>query len=150
MGEVDDGVENGGCSGGGGDSGEGMATLEEGHARLEDVGGGVADTCVDIAELLQSEQVGSVLGVLELLTEHGGRGEGGSRSRGTAGGMKKRFSREERLRRLTDLVRGGAVEGNAAGGTLTETIYRFITVGVVATVKGDRIKSCVHVERTSS
>ena len=28
----------------------------------------VADTCIDIAELLQSEQVGSVLGVLELLT----------------------------------------------------------------------------------
>mmetsp|Transcript_3796 Transcript_3796/g.15492 ORF Transcript_3796/g.15492 Transcript_3796/m.15492 type:complete len:108 (+) Transcript_3796:1155-1478(+) len=84
-----------------------MATLEEGHARLEDVGGGVAHTCIDIAELLQSEQVGSVLGVLEL-------------------------------------VRGGAVEGNAAGGTLTETIYRFITVGVVATVKGDRIKSLRH------
>ena len=32
-----------------------------------------------------------------------------------SGGMKKRLSREERLRRLTDLVRGGAVEGNAAG-----------------------------------
>ena len=53
------------------------------HARLEDVGGGVADTGVDVAELLQGEQVGGVLGVLELLTEQG-RG-GGSGSCGKAG-----------------------------------------------------------------
>mmetsp|Transcript_10221 Transcript_10221/g.46890 ORF Transcript_10221/g.46890 Transcript_10221/m.46890 type:complete len:402 (+) Transcript_10221:3891-5096(+) len=108
LGEVDDGVENGGSSGGGGDRSEGVATLELGHARLEDVGGGVADTGVDVAELLQGEQVGGVLGVLEL-------------------------------------VRGSAVEGNAAGGTLTETIDVLITDGVVATVKGDGIESLRHV-----
>lgn len=46
-----------------------------------------------------------------------------------------------KMRRLTDLVGGSAVEGNAAGGTLTETIDVLITVGVVATVKGDGIES---------
>jgi len=58
-----------------------------------------------------------------------------------SGGMKKRLSGWGKMRRLTDLVRGSAVEGNAAGGTLTETIDVLITDGVVATVKGDGIES---------
>ena len=41
------------------------AAFEGGDALLEDVGGGVHDARVDVAELLQGEQPGGVVGVVE-------------------------------------------------------------------------------------
>ncbi len=41
------------------------AALESGDALLEDVGGGVHDPGVDVAELLQAEEAGGVVGVVE-------------------------------------------------------------------------------------
>ena len=49
-----------------GDRGEGVAALELRDAGLQDVRGGVTDAGVNVAELLEREQVGGVLGVLEL------------------------------------------------------------------------------------
>ena len=43
-----------------------MAALELRDAGLQDVRGGVVEAGVDVAELLEREQVGCVLGVLEL------------------------------------------------------------------------------------
>ena len=54
------------------------AALERGHALLEDRGGGVHDAGIDVAEALQVEQRGGVLGVVEdvrggLVDGHGAR-----------------------------------------------------------------------------
>ena len=43
----------------------GRAAFESGHALFEDVGGRVHDARVDVAELLQAEQAGGVVGVVE-------------------------------------------------------------------------------------
>ena len=42
-----------------------LQALERGDALLEDVSGGVHDARVDVAELLQREEVGGVRGVFE-------------------------------------------------------------------------------------
>ena len=58
------------------------AAFERRHALLKDVGGGVHDAGVDVAELLQREQAAGVVGVLEdvgggLVDGHGARAGGG-------------------------------------------------------------------------
>ena len=62
----DDGIEARGGAGRDGDRGEGVAALELRDAGLQDVRGGVTDAGINVAELLEREQVGGVLGVLEL------------------------------------------------------------------------------------
>ena len=56
-------VEHGG--GARGQSHRGRAAFEEADALLQHVLGGVHDPGVDVAQLLQGEQVGGVLGALE-------------------------------------------------------------------------------------
>ena len=63
----------------------GHAALERGDPLLEDVGGGVHDAGVDVAELLEREEVGAVLGGVEdvgggLVDGHRARLGGGSGS----------------------------------------------------------------------
>src|SRR6202043_1664097 len=41
------------------------AGFERGHALLKNVGGGVHDAAVNVAELLQREKIGGVSGILE-------------------------------------------------------------------------------------
>ena len=58
------------------------AAFERGHALLEDVGGGVHDARVDVAELLQREQPAGMVGILKqvrrgLVDGHGARAGGG-------------------------------------------------------------------------
>ena len=53
----------GGLAGGGGQ--RGRSPFERGHALLEDVGRRVHDAGVDVAEFLQAEEPGGVIGVLE-------------------------------------------------------------------------------------
>ena len=79
-GEGDDGEGFGGLAGGGGEAGD--AAFERGDALLEDVGGGVHDAGVDVAELLQREEAGGVVGVLKkigsgLVDGHGAGAGGG-------------------------------------------------------------------------
>ena len=63
LGDVGDGEELRRLPGG---SGQGRhAALERGHPLLEDVGGRVHDPGIDVPELLQGEEIGGVLGVLE-------------------------------------------------------------------------------------
>mmetsp|Transcript_7243 Transcript_7243/g.18419 ORF Transcript_7243/g.18419 Transcript_7243/m.18419 type:complete len:464 (-) Transcript_7243:43-1434(-) len=62
----DDGVEARGGAGGHGEAGERVAALQLGHAALQHVRGRVHQARVDVAKLLEGEQVGGVLGVLEL------------------------------------------------------------------------------------
>ena len=75
LSEGDDGVEDRGGPGRDGDRGERVAALELRHARLQNVRGGVVDARVNVAKLLESEQVGRVLGVLELWESEGKNGE---------------------------------------------------------------------------
>ncbi len=63
--EVDDGVEDGRCAGADGEAAEGVRALQLGVAALEDVRGGVHEAGVDVAELLEAEQLRGVLGVSE-------------------------------------------------------------------------------------
>ena len=63
VGEGGDGEGLGGLAGGGGEGGD--SAFERGDALLEDVGGGVHDAGVDVAELLQGEEAGGVVGVVE-------------------------------------------------------------------------------------
>ena len=60
----------------------GHAAFQRGHPTLEDVGGGVHDARVDVAELAQGKEVGGVLGVVEDVRRggvdrHGARVGGG-------------------------------------------------------------------------
>jgi hypothetical protein len=64
------------------------AAFESGYALLKDVGGGVHDAGVDVAELLEREETTGVVRVLEeirggLIDGHGARA--GGRVRGLAG-----------------------------------------------------------------
>ncbi|MNW68310.1 hypothetical protein D3C74_470470 [compost metagenome] len=63
LGQSGKGHELGGHAGAGGYSAD--AALQRGHALLESRDGRVADARVDIAVLLQREEVGRVVGVLE-------------------------------------------------------------------------------------
>ena len=69
LSEVDNGVEDRGSSGGDREAGQGMATLKLSNTGLEDVRGWVHEAGVDVSKLLQGEEVGGVLGVLELFEE---------------------------------------------------------------------------------
>ena len=60
AGEGEDGLGLGGVTGGGGQGAD--AAFQIGDALLEDIGGGVHDAGVDIAEFFEGEQVGGVLG----------------------------------------------------------------------------------------
>ena len=58
------------------------AAFEGGDALLENVGGGVHDAGVDVAELLESEEAGGVIGIVKdvgggLVNRHGSRLGGG-------------------------------------------------------------------------
>ncbi len=63
LGDGGQGQQLGGLPGGGGH--RRCPTFESGDALLEDVGGGVHDPRVDVPELLQAEQAGGVVGVVE-------------------------------------------------------------------------------------
>ena len=63
RGEGGDGEGFGGLAGGGGE--RRRAAFERGDALLEHVGGGVHDAGVDVAELLQREEAGGVVGILK-------------------------------------------------------------------------------------
>jgi hypothetical protein len=63
VGEGGDGERLRGLAGGGGKGGR--SAFERGDALLEDVGGGVHDAGVDVAELLQAEEAAGVVGVVE-------------------------------------------------------------------------------------
>ncbi len=77
---VVNGQRLGGLAGGGGQRRD--AAFERGDALLEDVGGRVHDARVDVAEFLQREEAGGVVGVVEdvrggLVDRHGARAGGG-------------------------------------------------------------------------
>ncbi len=61
--EVDDAVED--RSGSGGDGQCAGSAFERGDALFENVGGGVHEACVDVAELFESKEIGGVLGVFK-------------------------------------------------------------------------------------
>ena len=63
--QSDDGVENGGSSRGVSQPGHLVRPLEQGNAFFENVGGWVLESGVDVAEFLQSEKIGRVLGAVE-------------------------------------------------------------------------------------
>ena len=68
-------LSGGGCQAGG-------SAFEGGNALLKDVGGGVHDAGVDVAELLESEETGRVIGIVKdvgggLVDRHGARLGGG-------------------------------------------------------------------------
>lgn len=66
LGEVDDRVENGGGAGGMAESAHFVGALKECDAFLENVGGRVLEAGIDVAELFEREEVGGVLGAVEL------------------------------------------------------------------------------------
>ena len=82
LGEVDDGVEDGGGAGGDGEAGG--AAFERGDALFEHVVGGVHQAGVDVAEFAQGEQVGGVLGAVE----HVGGGAVDRHRAGVGGGVR--------------------------------------------------------------
>ena len=63
CGEVDDRVED--RRGAGGDGEPGGAAFERGDALFEHVVGGVHQAGVDVAEFLEGEEIGGVLGAVE-------------------------------------------------------------------------------------
>ena len=65
FGEVDDGVENGGGSGGVGETAHFGCAFEETDAFFQHVVGGVHQAGVDIAQFFKCEKVGGVLGGIE-------------------------------------------------------------------------------------
>jgi RNA-splicing ligase RtcB len=80
AGQGEDGERLGGLAGGRGE--RGRAAFERGDALLEDVGGGVHDAGVDVAELLEAEEAAGVVGIVEdvgggLVDGHGARVGGG-------------------------------------------------------------------------
>ncbi len=79
AGQGEDGQGFGGLAGGGGQ--RRRASFEGGDPLLEDVGGRVHDAGVDVAEFLQAEEAGGVVGVLEDvrggLVDGDGAGSGG-------------------------------------------------------------------------
>ena len=79
AGQGEDGQGLGGLAGGGGQGRR--SSFEGGDALLEDVGGGVHDAGVDVAEFLQAKEPGGMIGVFEDV--RGGLVDGdGARSRG--------------------------------------------------------------------
>ena len=63
AGDVEDGVGDGGLSGG---KAQGSAAALQGsHSFLEDRGGGVGDASVDVADFLDGEEIGSMGGVVK-------------------------------------------------------------------------------------
>ena len=60
---VSDGEGFGGLAGGRGKTGD--PAFERGHTLLEDVGGGIHDAGIDVAELLQRKEAAGVVGVLK-------------------------------------------------------------------------------------
>ena len=61
LGEVDDGVEDGGGTGSEGEATHFRSAFHEGNALFEDVVGRIHDPRIDVAQLLQGEEIGGVL-----------------------------------------------------------------------------------------
>ena len=65
LGDVDDGIEDGGGAGGVGEAGHFVGAFEERDAFFEDVGRRVHQAGVDVSELFEGKQVGGVFGGIE-------------------------------------------------------------------------------------
>ncbi len=124
LGEGEDGEGLGGLAGGGGERGD--SAFERGDALLEDVGGGVHDAGVDVAELLQAEEAGGVVGVVEDVG--GGLVDGDGA--GVGGGVDDLAGVEGEGGKL--LRRGGGLVGH--GGAPGRTM------GAVLPVKAEKLR----------